>query len=49
MAAEIKPIMVPDNDGTQNEHQVNPITSIEAIPGLKEWMQKVEKKLGGLD
>lgn len=49
MAAEIKPIMVPDNDGSRNEHQINPITSIDAVAGLRDWMTKVEKKIGGLN
>lgn len=46
--ANVKPLMVPKNDGKGNVEQVLPITSIDAIPGLREWMNKVESRIGGI-
>ncbi|WP_429971144.1 hypothetical protein ACQW5G_00470 [Fructilactobacillus sp. Tb1] len=45
---EIRPLMVPNDDGTNNEHQVYLITSVDAIPGLTERLDRIEAAISKL-
>lgn len=41
----VKYNIVPNNDGTDNEHTVAFVTPIEAVPGLEEFIKKTNERV----